>query len=132
LEAIFLYIFRMRRRAGELLPVELAILACGAEQAAGAEPEFHGFAIAKRIRDHTGARRLTAHGTLYKALDRLERSGLLTSRWEDAEQAAAASRPRRRLYHLTQKGQDELVRARAGAAATMVSRQAHAPHMAPS
>jgi DNA-binding PadR family transcriptional regulator len=119
----------MRRRAGELLSVELAILACGAELAAAAEPEFHGFAIAKRIRDQAGARRLTAHGTLYKALDRLERSGLLTSRWEDAEQAAAASRPRRRLYHLTQKGQHDLVRARAGTAEPMVSPW---PHVAPS
>jgi DNA-binding PadR family transcriptional regulator len=122
----------MRRRTGELLPVELAILACGAEQAAAAEPEFHGFAIAKRIRDHTGARRLTAHGTLYKALGRLERSALLTSRWEDAEEAAAAGRPRRRLYHLTQKGQDELIRAGAGAAETMASRRLRVPHVAPS
>jgi PadR family transcriptional regulator PadR len=119
----------MRRRAGELLPVELAILACGVELAAAAESEFHGFAIAKRIRDHSGARRLTAHGTLYKALDRLERSGLLTSRWEDAEQAAAASRPRRRLYHLTEKGQHELIRARAAAAETAMSLR---PRAAPS
>lgn len=46
--------------------------------------------------------RLTAHGTLYKALGRLEEFGLLTSRWEDA--ATAEGRPRRRLYELTSQG----------------------------
>lgn len=45
---------------------------------------------------------MTAHGTLYKALARLEEFGLLTSSWEDA--AAVEGRPRRRLYELTGKG----------------------------
>jgi len=54
------------------------------------------------MREHGGSRSLTAHGTLYKALGRLEEFGLLTSRWEDA--AAAEGRPRRRLYELTPRG----------------------------
>jgi DNA-binding PadR family transcriptional regulator len=64
---------------------------------------FHGFGLARNMRERTGARSLTAHGTLYKALGRLEDFGLLTSRWEDAS-AAAEGRPRRRLYELTGEG----------------------------
>jgi len=63
---------------------------------------FHGFGLAQTMREHSGSRSLTAHGTLYKALSRLEDFGLLTSRWEDA--AAVAGRPRRRLYELTGQG----------------------------
>ena len=54
------------------------------------------------MREQRGSRALTAHGTLYKALGRLEERGLLTSAWEDA--AAAEGRPRRRLYELTGRG----------------------------
>ena len=64
--------------------------------------EFHGFGIAQTMRDHRGSRALTGHGTLYKALGRLEELGLLASRWEDA--AGVEGRPRRRLYTLTGKG----------------------------
>jgi DNA-binding PadR family transcriptional regulator len=53
------------------------------------------------MREQSGSRALTAHGTLYKALGRLEERGLLTSVWEDA---AAEGRPRRRLYELTGEG----------------------------
>jgi PadR family transcriptional regulator, regulatory protein PadR len=73
--------------------------------------EFHGYLLAKEMRDRDGATRLTAHGTLYKALDRLENAGLLTSRWEDPHAAAAESRPRRRLYHVTAAGERALSRA---------------------
>jgi len=53
-------------------------------------------------RSRSGSRALTGHGTLYKALGRLEEFGLLSSRWEDA--AAPEGRPRRRLYELTGEG----------------------------
>ena len=43
-------------------------------------------------------------GTVYPALRRLERAGLLKSRWEDATVAHAAGRPRRRTYALTAEG----------------------------
>lgn len=62
---------------------------------------FHGFALAQAMRQDTGSRPLVAHGTLYKALSRLEEFGLLTSQWEDVEEGG---RPRRRLYHLTPAG----------------------------
>jgi DNA-binding PadR family transcriptional regulator len=60
------------------------------------------------IRDDADSERLTAHGTLYKALGRLADSGLLEHRWEDAEAALAEGRPRRRLYRLTGQGQRSL------------------------
>jgi PadR family transcriptional regulator, regulatory protein PadR len=63
---------------------------------------FHGFGLAQTMREQSGSRALTGHGTLYKALSRLEEFGLLTSRWEGA--AAAEGRPRRRLYELTAQG----------------------------
>lgn len=42
-------------------------------------------------------------GTLYPALARLERDGLLESRWEEAD-PAEEGRPRRRMYTLTAPG----------------------------
>lgn len=91
----------MRRRPGTLLPLEAAILdtALGLRQAG--ETRFHGFGIAKVMAEGEGTGTLTAHGTLYKALARLEAAGLLESDWEDAEAAAAEGRPRRRLYCVT-------------------------------
>jgi len=50
-------------------------------------------------------------GTVYPALRRLEKAGLLRSRWEDAEVAHADGRPRRRTYELTPPGIDALTRA---------------------
>ena len=47
-------------------------------------------------------------GTAYPALRRLEKAGLLKSRWESAAQAHAEARPRRRIYELTPAGADAL------------------------
>ena len=74
-----------RRRAGVLLPVEEAILAVGLRCLYDEEPEFYGFAIAELLADGADAGRLLGHGTLYKALGRLEQGGLLESRWEDID-----------------------------------------------
>jgi PadR family transcriptional regulator PadR len=43
-------------------------------------------------------------GTVYPALRRLEKAGLLKSRWEDTASAHAHGRPRRRTYALTDEG----------------------------
>jgi DNA-binding PadR family transcriptional regulator len=91
-----------RRKAGTLLPLESDILEAALSLLRSGTREFHGFGIAHALREQRGARSLTAHGTLYKALARLEDFGLLTSRWEDA--AGAEGRPRRRLYELTKQG----------------------------
>lgn len=95
----------MRRKSGALLSLEIAILQAGIELLRGPHPEFHGYAIAKQIQQHERDRSLTAHGTLYRALERLETRGLLKSRWEDPDAAAAEQRPRRRLYRVTAEGE---------------------------
>jgi PadR family transcriptional regulator, regulatory protein PadR len=67
--------------------------------------EFHGYDLARLLADETSRRFLTAYGTLYRALARLERMGLLRSRREDPEIAARENRPIRRLYTLTALGE---------------------------
>ena len=122
-EGIFRKDRKMRRKPGALLPLEISILGAAMELAAGDSPEFHGYLLASALREREGARMLTAHGTLYKALDRMRKAGLLESRWEDPEAAAKDERPRRRLYRLTGAGE----RALAAVAAT----QMPAPAMIP-
>ncbi len=95
----------MRRRANTLVPLEVAILEGSVEFVRAGEGEFHGYAMARVLRDEAGARQLTGHGTLYRALERLEKLGFLASRWEDPAVAAGEQRPVRRLYRLTATGQ---------------------------
>jgi DNA-binding PadR family transcriptional regulator len=47
-------------------------------------------------------------GSVYPALRRLERSGLVSSDWEEDSRARKANRPRRRYYQLTHVGRHEL------------------------
>ena len=105
----------MRRKPGTLLPLEVSLLVAGLEHTGPGRAGFHGFAIAQSIKEREGARLLTAHGTLYKALRRLERAGLLESIWEDPDAATAEGRPRRRLYQVTGAGELALSRHRAEA-----------------
>ena len=107
----------MRRKPGMLVPLELAICRAASALAQRGTEEFHGYAIAKVIKKVADARLLTAYGTLYRALGRLEKMGLLESRWEDPMLAARESRPGRRLYRLTAEGETALVRTRRGEAA---------------
>ncbi len=88
-----------------LLPLEVSILEVALDLRRAGVSEFHGFAIAREIKAQDEARALTAHGTLYKALGRMERAGLLESEWEDADEAMRAGRPRRRLYRVTGLGE---------------------------
>jgi DNA-binding PadR family transcriptional regulator len=102
----------MRRKAGAILPIEASILEAGIDLRRRGVGEFYGFLIAREVREQAEARLLTAHGTLYKALDRLEKAGFLASRWEDPAIAAAAARPRRRLYVVTAAGEAALANRR--------------------
>jgi PadR family transcriptional regulator len=52
-------------------------------------------------------------GTIYPALRRLEKAGLLRSGWEAVEEARAEGRPRRRTYALTGAGRSALTEAEA-------------------
>ena len=47
-------------------------------------------------------------GTVYPALSRLERDGLVRSAWEDEQAAHADGRPARRYYKLTTTGMKAL------------------------
>ena len=103
----------MRRKPGTIVSLERDILEAATTLQARGLPEAHGFLLAKTIADGPEAKRLTAYGTLYKALDRLERSGHLESRWEAPDYAAEAARPRRRFYRITAVGARALADARA-------------------
>ena len=50
-------------------------------------------------------------GTVYPALERLERLGLARSRWEDADVAHQEKRPPRRYFEITEPGKVELIEA---------------------
>ena len=63
-----------------------------------------GSAYGFDVIDHTGL----PSGTVYPALGRLERDGLVTSSWEDAAVAQKDKRPPRRYYKLTAAGLRQL------------------------
>jgi PadR family transcriptional regulator, regulatory protein PadR len=113
------------RKPGTLLPLEAEILTTALSMHRAGQATFHGFGLAHAMREQQGSRALTAHGTLYKALGRLEELGLLTSSWEDVP--ATESRPRRRLYGLTGPGIQAADRAHADQAARRLPRLAPGP-----
>lgn len=67
---------------------------------------LHGYAVVEKLRDESEGAFDLAEGTVYPALYRLERAGLLASRWTRAEGR------RRRVYRLTRRGRAELDRER--------------------
>ena len=94
----------MRRKPGALIPLEIAILEIAVDLDRSGVREFHGYQLAKHLAHVSDRRQLTAYGTLYRALGRLENMGLLASRGEDPQVAADENRPARRLYALTRDG----------------------------
>ncbi|MEV6633783.1 helix-turn-helix transcriptional regulator [Actinoplanes sp. NPDC051470] len=58
----------------------------------------HGYAVISALRDRSEGAFDLPEGTVYPALQRLERAGLVASHWDEA-----APR-RRRVYHLTDEG----------------------------
>ena len=103
----------MRRKRGELVPLEVEILEAATALQQEGVSAFHGYSLAKRMRAGSDGRMLTAHGTLYRGLHRLARARLLEKFWEDPDEAEQAGRPRRRLYRLTALAAVALNRARA-------------------
>jgi transcriptional regulator len=77
--------------------VDILILASLGEGAAR-----HGYGIAEWIEDITGGTLLLEEGTLYPALHRLQRKGLLASSW-----GSSSNNRRARFYRLTAKGETE-------------------------
>jgi len=78
---------------GYLDPVILAVLAGGA---------LHGYAVIEELKARSGGELDLPEGTVYPALHRLERRGLLRSSWTTGEGR------RRRIYRLTASGRREL------------------------
>jgi len=98
----------MRRKPGSLVPLEVAICEVAIVLQQRGVTTFHGYSIAKELQHAGDTKLLTAYGTLYRALDRLEQMGLLRSEMEDPHIAAKESRPGRRLYQLTPNGETVL------------------------
>ena len=63
----------------------------------------HGYAIIEALRQRSGGAFDLPEGTVYPALHRLERDGLLASAWSDQ------TGRRRRVYELTEQGRAALV-----------------------
>jgi len=59
-----------------------------------------GYCFGFEIMEATGL----PSGTVYPALRRLERDGLVSSKWESEEVALKGQRPARRYYRLTREG----------------------------
>jgi PadR family transcriptional regulator, regulatory protein PadR len=66
------------------------------------EPQ-HGWSLSNRIRQVSSDAVLIQQGTLYPALHRLERRGMIRSRW-----GASDNNRRARYYELTKKGSRQL------------------------
>ena len=94
----------MRRKQGELVPLEHEILTVFVALRRRRIEETHGYELARHLQQMSGSKTLMAYGTLYRALNRLRTMGLLDSRWEDPSNAEVQGRPSRRLYSLTTTG----------------------------
>ena len=101
----------MRRKPGALVPLEASVLVVAAELFARGIAEIHGYDLARHLAERTHARLLTSHGTLYRALSRLESMGLLDSRWESTDRDDP-TRPPRRLYRLSEAGAERALERR--------------------
>lgn len=84
--------------AASSTPLVLAILA---------EGDSYGYAILQRVRELSGGALEWTDGMLYPVLHRLERSGLVESRWEKAE-----SGRKRKYYRVTKTGREQLAEER--------------------
>jgi PadR family transcriptional regulator len=62
----------------------------------------HGYSIIRDIRERSGGEFELLEGSLYPALHRLERGGLVTSSWSEV------GGRRRRVYKLSRKGKSAL------------------------
>lgn len=83
---------------GQLDLLLLAILADG---------PLHGYGAIEALRARSGDRFDLPEGTVYPALHRLDRDGLLSSDWSDAGGRA------RRTYRITPRGRAQLIEKRA-------------------
>lgn len=90
----------MRRKQGELVPLEKFIVEAIRQLQNRGYKQVYGIIIAKELQELQNSKSLIAHGTLYRALDRLEKMGYLDSVWENPDTWVDEHRPRRRFYEL--------------------------------
>jgi PadR family transcriptional regulator, regulatory protein PadR len=103
----------MRRKPNQLVPLEVEILEAALALGRSGFTHFHGYSLAKILQERGDRRLLTAHGTLYRALHRLENAGLIEASWEEPGVAENEGRPRRRMYRLLAAAEPAARRARA-------------------
>lgn len=84
--------------AASSTPLVLAILG---------EGDSYGYAIIKRVRELSGGALEWTDGMLYPVLHRLEKGGLVESRWDQAETGR-----RRKYYRITDAGREQLAEER--------------------
>jgi PadR family transcriptional regulator, regulatory protein PadR len=72
--------------------------------------DAHGFEILKRLEQAGSGALHLKEGSLYPALYKMESAGLVKGAWEKTDSPRRG--PRRRIYHLTSKGQRRLDEAR--------------------
>jgi transcriptional regulator len=72
-----------------------------------ADAPGHGYELSRRLTARSGGELEVPEGSLYPALHRLERGGLVASAWSEDEGR------RRRVYRLTAAGRREVTRSRA-------------------
>jgi PadR family transcriptional regulator, regulatory protein PadR len=84
--------------AASSTPLVLAILA---------EGDSYGYAILKRVRELSGGALEWTDGMLYPVLHRLEKSGMIEARWDQAE-----SGRKRKYYRVTAAGRAQLAEER--------------------
>lgn len=68
-----------------------------------AEKPMYGYQIAKELKRRSKGYFAFKEGTLYPALHRLEKDGLLSSEWQVVEKG-----PSRKYYHITEQGRKVL------------------------
>lgn len=69
--------------------------------------QAHGYRLAEAVRERSEGAFDLPEGTIYPSLYRLEREGLVKSKWDRVDGR------RRRVYRLTRRGTEALVRGRA-------------------
>ena len=95
----------MPRRPAELLPGTLDLLILKAISL----QRQHGYGVLLRVRQITDQAFTVPQGSLYPALNRLERGGLIEAEWGESE-----NRRRAKFYRLTRAGRRRLKEEAAG------------------
>jgi DNA-binding PadR family transcriptional regulator len=72
-----------------------------------ADAPGYGYDLSRRLTERSGGELEVPEGSLYPALHRLERGGLVASAWSDGDGR------RRRVYRLSAAGRREVTRSRA-------------------